>query len=107
MNLAESSLAVEATHYDFTSSVTVQSTGFYNRIFGQPEKRKTVKTAESSPIPEVTIYFSELNKHDCMLPFVATIKKLAALQIQEVFKASSRITSCYLHCSIITSNSLI
>jgi len=77
MNLAESSLAGEATNYDFTASVTIGNTDYYQRIFGVTSQR--LKPAVRTNNLDVTIESNEVNKHDCMVAFVASLKKLIVL----------------------------
>lgn len=71
-NLSGSSLAPEATSYDFTTSVTVAKSEFYQKIWGTAgiEDKNTVDGDTTE------LEWNEINQHACMFAYVETLKRL-------------------------------
>lgn len=74
-NLSGSSLAPEATSYDFTTSVTVANSEYYQRIFANPALDGNKATNQESAVVD-KLEWNEINKHGCMFAFVTTLKRL-------------------------------
>ncbi|CAL8086577.1 unnamed protein product [Orchesella dallaii] len=73
-NLTGSSLATEATSYDFTASVTVANSEFYQRIFGETKSRVTKQTHGQST--QARLEWNEINEHGCMFFYVEILKQM-------------------------------
>jgi len=90
--LADSSLAMEATDYDFTSAFTVEHTDFYKRIYNQsafPDSVKDKKALNS-------LEWSELNAHECMFMFTAVLKKINSIVTDDDIASQNMVCLCLL-----------
>ena len=84
--LMSSSLAMEATAYDFTASVTMDSSKYYQKILGEDAENgnsspspDTGRTVDASKFGQA---WSEINHHPCMLSFVESIKNFDAKKVR-------------------------
>ncbi|ODN03733.1 DNA-dependent protein kinase catalytic subunit [Orchesella cincta] len=77
-NLTGSSLAPEATSYDFTTSVTVANSEYYQRIFGESKGGGKSKSGQGQST-RAKLEWSEINEHGCMVAYVEILKQMGEL----------------------------
>ncbi|CAG7836287.1 unnamed protein product [Allacma fusca] len=65
--LQSSSLAIDATNYDFTAAMTVENSKFYQKIFAGANSARRRNSS-------VQLEWGLINEHPCMLSFVETIR---------------------------------
>lgn len=83
--LMTSSLAMEATAYDFTASVTMDNSKYYQKILGENGDEETTSTSYEAiatvNAPKFEQEWSEVNQHPCMLAFVESLKNFDAKKV--------------------------
>lgn len=88
-NLTGSSLAPEATSYDFTTSVTVANSEFYQRIFGNQSGDGAGGALTNQNV--IKLEWNEINQHGCMFSYVEVLKQMAEFHKNKAVRNASSI----------------